>query len=177
MELPTSRPEPPSPPEYLAVIDAAVFPAQRNCTVVAVVAFRFKQVLYRVLVLDLMATSSVGDSSGNQYIRYKNAYCICQKVARMKVSQTAANQNRLFVCCDHDECDFFRWFNPMKDADVNSSGGSKMVATDTTTSLNAFPSEMHFFISARDAEMCIRNLTQKCYISALLMQKFSASDQ
>ncbi|KAF7825035.1 putative transcription factor GRF family [Senna tora] len=97
--------------------------------------YPFKQVLYRVLILDLMATSSVGDNSGNQYLRYKNAYCICQKVARIKVLQTDANPNRLFVCCDHDECDFFRWFKPMKDAEVNSNGGSKMAATDSTTSL------------------------------------------
>ncbi|KAF7815178.1 Armadillo-type fold containing protein [Senna tora] len=82
-----------------------------------------------------MATSSVGDSSGKQYLRYKNAHCNCRKVARIRVSHSDANPNRLYVCCENDECNFFRWLKPMKDVEVSSEGGIKMAATNTTTSL------------------------------------------
>ncbi|KAF7808323.1 putative transcription factor GRF family [Senna tora] len=121
-----------------------------------------------------MATSSVGDSSGKQYLRCKNAYCIHHKVARIKVSQTDANPNRLFVCCDHDECDFFRWFKPMKDAEVNSDGGSKMAATDTTTSLmhSACIFAEYAFCKMRNAEaeclLCRMHSSAECI---LLLQK------
>ncbi|KAF7844211.1 hypothetical protein G2W53_001116 [Senna tora] len=109
-------------------------PKEKNPTMSSIV-MPYNHIPFLLTFSDLMMTPSVGDSSGKQYLRYKNAYYNCRKVACIKVLRSDANPNRLYVCCDNDECSFFRWFKPMKDVEVSSNGGIKMAATDRTTSL------------------------------------------
>ncbi|WJX22650.1 hypothetical protein P8452_11936 [Trifolium repens] len=61
-----------------------------------------------------MASSS-NSVPRTSWIRYANMSCLCSKVARIKVSMSHANPNRLFYKCDEGKCNLFCWCEPIPD--------------------------------------------------------------
>jgi hypothetical protein len=54
-----------------------------------------------------MSSTSVSDRAPNG-LRYVNKTCRCGHRAGVRISEFDINMNKLYYCCPHDKCIFFR---------------------------------------------------------------------
>ena len=66
-----------------------------------------------------MSSTSVSDRAPNG-LRYVNKTCHCGHRARVRISEFDMNMNKLYYCCPHDKCRFFRWCIPITEFEATS---------------------------------------------------------
>ncbi len=67
-----------------------------------------------------MSSTSVSDHAPSG-LRYVNKTCCCGHRARVRISESDMNMNKLYYCCPHDKCRFFRWCIPITEFEETSS--------------------------------------------------------
>ena len=67
-----------------------------------------------------MSSTSVSDRAPNG-LRYVNKTCHCGHRAKVRISEFDMNMNKLYYCCPHDKCRFFRWCIPIIEFEATSS--------------------------------------------------------
>ncbi|KAF7821893.1 sister chromatid cohesion protein PDS5-like protein [Senna tora] len=65
-----------------------------------------------------MASSSIGESIGIPVVGIQNTYCECDTRARIIISESERNPNRLYAtCAKYPKCNYYVWLTPQRVGD------------------------------------------------------------
>ncbi|KAF7815274.1 sister chromatid cohesion protein PDS5-like protein [Senna tora] len=68
-----------------------------------------------------MASSSIGESRGIPVVGIRNTYCECGIRARIMISESERNPNRLYAtCAKYPKCNYYVWLTPRRVGDRES---------------------------------------------------------
>ncbi|KAF7822205.1 cactin [Senna tora] len=69
-----------------------------------------------------MASSSIGESRGIPVVGIRNTYCECGIRARIMISESERNPNRLYAtCAKYPKCNYYVWLTPRRVGDLEPS--------------------------------------------------------
>ena len=79
------------------------------------------------------SSSNSGDNGSGRDLRFRSLLCFCKKLAaiRIVINHTKPSKGKLYFTCEKNECNFFKWCEPIHQGEASSSSTStSVVASD-----------------------------------------------